>query len=249
MKEFLKLFFLFYIGCTIGWVLEVFYRRFSKNNKTKKWINPGFLVGPYLPLYGFGLCILYLLAKLEKYNFIQNMVLNKIVLFLSMAICMTLIEYIAGVIFIQGMKVKLWDYSKEKFNYKGIICLRFSIYWAILGAIYYFLINPRILNALEWFSTHIEFSFILGTFFGLFIVDIVYSFNLVAKIRKFAKENDILIKYEELKYSIRNEIEEAKERYRFMFAFESPKNLKEHLKNYVEAKAYEIKSKNNLKRG
>ena len=68
-----------------------------------------------------------------------------------------------------------------------------------MGALYYFFINPYILNALEWFANNIEFSFILGTFFGLFIVDITYSFNLVAKIRAFAKENDILIKYEELK--------------------------------------------------
>lgn len=132
MDEFLKLFFLFFIGCTFGWMLEVIYRRYAKSNTDRKWINPGFLVGPYLPIYGFGLCTLYLLAKLEKYNLIVNPILNKTVLFIVMAICMTLIEYIAGVIFIQGMKVKLWDYSNEKFNFQGIICLKFSIYWAIL---------------------------------------------------------------------------------------------------------------------
>lgn len=45
---------------------------------------------------------------------ITNPILDKIVLFIVMSICMTLIEYIAGTIFIVGMKVKLWDYSKEK---------------------------------------------------------------------------------------------------------------------------------------
>ena len=243
MNEFLKLFFLFFIGCIVGWIMEVFYRRFNKTNKDKKWINPGFLVGPYLPLYGFGLCILYLLAKLEKYNFIENQILNKTILFIVMAICMTLIEYIAGVIFIQGMKVKLWDYSNEKLNYKGIICLKFSIYWALLGALYYFFINPYILNALEWFANNIEFSFILGTFFGLFIVDITYSFNLVAKIRAFAKENDILIKYEELKHSIRKSAEEAKEKYRFFLAFSSREPLREHLRRYIETKKEERNNK------
>ena len=208
MNEILKLFFLFFIGCTVGWIMEVFFRRFNKQNVDKKWINPGFLNGPYLPLYGFGLCILYLLAGLEKYNLIANPVVNKVVLFITMAFCMTLIEYIAGVIFIVGMKVKLWDYSKEKFNYKGIICLRFSIIWAILGAIYYFCIHPYIINALNWFSANLEFSFILGTFFGIFMVDVCYSFNVVSKIRKFAKENNVLIKYEELKHHIRKTAEE-----------------------------------------
>lgn len=66
---------------------------------------------------------------------------SKLLLFLVMAIVMTLLEYIAGLIFIKGMKVKLWDYTNEKFNLQGIICLRFSVYWAILGAVYYFLIH------------------------------------------------------------------------------------------------------------
>ncbi len=239
MNEFLKLFFLFFIGCICGWILEVFYRRFKKQNIDKKWINPGFLVGPYIPLYGFGLCILYLLAKLEQYSFIKNQALNRMSLFIVMSLCMTLIEYIAGIIFIQGMKIKLWDYSNEKFNYKGIICLRFSIYWAMLGAIYYFFINPHILEALDWFSNNIEFSFILGTFFGLFIVDVCYSFNLVNRIRKFAKENNVLIKYEELKDHIRKTAEDAREKYQFLFAFNTREPLREYLKKYIETKRNE----------
>lgn len=64
MNTFLVLAFLFFIGSTFGWVLELFYRRFfSRNNKERKWINPGFCTGPYLPLYGSGLCLLYLIAS------------------------------------------------------------------------------------------------------------------------------------------------------------------------------------------
>ena len=64
MNLFLKLAYLFFIGSVLGWVLELFYRRFiSSANPERKWINPGFCVGPYVPLYGSGLCILYLLAS------------------------------------------------------------------------------------------------------------------------------------------------------------------------------------------
>lgn len=64
MNIFLTLAFLFFIGATLGWVLELLFRRFfSSANPERKWINPGFCVGPYLPLYGCGLCFLYLIAS------------------------------------------------------------------------------------------------------------------------------------------------------------------------------------------
>lgn len=48
MNLFLKLAYLFFIGSVLGWVLELFYRRFiSGANPERKWINPGFCVGPY----------------------------------------------------------------------------------------------------------------------------------------------------------------------------------------------------------
>ena len=62
MKYFLVIAFLFIIGSTIGWVIELLFRRFFSAHK---WINPGFLVGPYLPLYGFGLCALFGLAYIN----------------------------------------------------------------------------------------------------------------------------------------------------------------------------------------
>lgn len=109
MNILLILAFLFSMGSMLGWVLELFFRRLI--TKTGKWMNPGFLVGPCLPLYGFGLCILYLLASGEALLPSMPDWSKKIILFIIMAIMMTLIEYIAGIIFIRHMKVKLWDYS------------------------------------------------------------------------------------------------------------------------------------------
>ena len=48
MNLFLTLAFLFLIGSVLGWGLEVIFRRFFSAHR---WVNPGFLVGPYLPLY------------------------------------------------------------------------------------------------------------------------------------------------------------------------------------------------------
>ena len=235
MNNFLILAFLFFIGCFLGGGLEVIYRRFSPANVSRRWINPGFLVGPYLPLYGFGLCALYLLANLENTSLISEVTAgSKILLFIVMSLVMTLFEYIAGVIFIKGMKVKLWDYSNEKFNFQGIICLKFSIYWALLGAVYYFLIHPHILHALQWFSNNLAFSFVVGLFFGVFAVDVVYSLGIVAKVRAFAKENDILVRYEELRQQIRQRSEENKEKLHWFLRFASGEQLRDHLERYLE---------------
>ena len=235
MNNFLILAFLFFIGCFLGWGLEVIYRRFSPANVSRRWINPGFLVVPYLPLYGFGLCALYLLANLENTSLISEVTAgSKILLFIVMSLVMTLFEYIAGVIFIKGMKVKLWDYSNEKFNFQGIICLKFSIYWALLGAVYYFLIHPHILHALQWFSNNLAFSFVVGLFFGVFAVDVVYSLGIVAKVRAFAKENDILVRYEEMRQQIRQRSEENKEKLHWFLRFASGEQLRDHLERYLE---------------
>ena len=107
MNLFLTLAFLFSIGATCGWVLELFYRHFASGPKgQRKWINPGFCTGPYLPIYGCGLCVLFLLAMLEG----ALPWMNKPVMFLFMAVAMTAIEYVAGLWCLKHTKVRLWDY-------------------------------------------------------------------------------------------------------------------------------------------
>lgn len=221
------------MGSVLGWCMELIFRRFfSSANPERKWINPGFCVGPYVPLYGFGLCLLYLIASAESYNWIANPVWNRLVLFAFMALCMTVIEYIAGFVSLKFMHVRLWDYSEQWGNFQGIICPKFSAAWALLGAAYYFLVHPHILNALRWLSENLAFSFFVGLFFGVFLIDVVYSARLVSKIRTFAKENDIVVRYEHLKSQIRSTLDESARRSYFLFAFRSEQPLREHLEQY-----------------
>ena len=140
MNLFLTLAFLFCIGSVLGWGLEVIFRRFFSAHH---WVNPGFLVGPYLPLYGSSLCVLYLLAMLEPLMPGDSPWLKKILLFVVMALAITALEYVAGMIFIHGMKIKLWDYSDRWGNVKGIICPLFTFFWLVLSAVYYFLIHTQ----------------------------------------------------------------------------------------------------------
>lgn len=239
---FLKLAFLFFIGSISGWVIELFYRHYiSDTNPERKWINPGFCTGPYLPLYGVGLCILYLIALLERFQLIQNPILNKIMLFTLMAFCMTLIEYIAGIFTLKIIKIRLWDYTNERGNIQGIICPKYSIIWAVLGAIYYFVIHPHILEALHWLSKNLAFSFVIGLFFGIFIIDVAKSAELVSRLKQYAEENDLVLRYEMIKADIRKGYDRTKKKYYFFLPFRSEFPLTEHLKHMKEQS--EIKNK------
>ena len=224
----LVLAFLFFIGSTLGWVLELLYRNLTQRNK--KWINPGFCTGPYLPIYGFGLCTLFLLASLERLNLIASPFWNKAVLFSSMAVCMTLIEYIAGLFCLKYLKVRLWDYSDLWGNVQGIICPLFSFFWAVLGALYYFFVHPYILDALAWLSNNLAFSFFIGMFFGVFIIDVAHSSQLIVKLKRFAEENAVIVKYEGIKDHIRNFHQNASFKYHFFSPFRSESPLAEHLR-------------------
>lgn len=246
MNEFLILAFLFFCGSLIGWVIEFFFRKFfSSSNPEHKWVNPGFLSGPYLPLYGFSLCILYILAGLEQYIAIDNTSLRKSLLFIIMALSITFVEYIAGLIFIKGMHVKLWDYSDMKFNIQGIICPLFTFFWWVLSAIYYFLIHHSVLSGLEWLGQNLSFSFFIGMFYGILILDVIYTLQLNVKIKKFAKENDIVVKYDQLRADIREDNLRRKEKASFMFSFRSKTPLYDSLKVYLSNELEH--SKNNKK--
>ena len=229
MNTFLVLTFLFYVGSTLGWCIELIFRRIVH----KKWINPGFLTGPYLPLYGTGLIFLYAVCSID-YSFIPAGIWRDLFVIVLITLLMTLIEYITGLIFIKGMKVKLWDYSDRWGNISGIICPLFSFFWAIIGALYYFVIHAAIANMVGWFNANIAYSFVVGMFFGIFLLDCIYSFKVVARIKKFAKENNIVVRYEMLKLSIASKAQELKRRAHFVFAFRSADGFEDELKNYSE---------------
>lgn len=237
MKYFLVITFLFVLGSMIGWIIELFFRRFVS---AKRWINPGFLTGPYLPLYGFGLVSLYIMSRIQI-TFISNPVISKILLIVFMCVVVTLIEYIAGLIFIKGLKTKLWDYSTQKGNIQGIICPLFSFFWLIGCTIYNLLLDPFILKITNWFENNIAYSFFVGILFGIMIIDFTNSINLATKIRKIANEYNIIVKWEKLKENIALHLENVKEHTHFVLPFKSKFTLKENIEHYIESFKENIK--------
>ena len=241
MSMMLTLAFLFLIGSVLGWILELLFRNLTQH--PDKIVNPGFCTGPYLPIYGFGLCALYLLASLEQYSLVPDPFWNKVMLFAAMAVGMTLIEYIAGVFCLKYLKVRLWDYSDLWGNIQGIICPLFSFFWAVLGAMYYFLIHPHILVGLKWLANNLAFSFFIGVFYGVFAIDVIHSAKLVVKLKAFAEDNDVIVRYEALKTHIRQRRERIALKYHFFRPFRSDLPMSQHLLQMQETLETRIRRK------
>ena len=185
MRYFLTGVFIFILGSLVGWIIELIYRRIMYG----KLVNPGFLVGPYLPIYGFGLLSITIL-----HNILMRFDLHPVIAILLMGLVMTLIELIGG-LFCLSQKVKLWDYSDRWLNYKGIICPLYSLIWILAGAIYYFFLYDPLMYAVNWFNDNISFSYVVGMLSGFLIIDFFYSSKLYIKIRRYAKNNNIVVRY------------------------------------------------------
>lgn len=104
----------------------------------------------------------------------------------------------------------------------------------ILSAVYYFLIHPRIENALVWLSNNLAFSFIIGFFYGVFVIDLVNATALLVKIKRFADEKQIVVKYEQLREHIRISREKRLEKAKFLMSMGPQSAMAEQLKQYYD---------------
>ena len=127
-----ELYFYFLWWSVFGWFLEVV----DRTLETGGFENRGFLNGPICPIYGFGVIIItHVLAPLKG---------NILILYvLSVAIC-TSFELFVGVLMEKLFHAKWWDYSEEKFNYRGFICLRISLLWGVGSVLVICVMHPLI---------------------------------------------------------------------------------------------------------
>lgn len=218
MDFFFRYSFLFFFGGMAGWVIELFFRRFVSQHK---WVNPGFLTGPLLPLYGFGLAAFYLFANMIPWSsFIAPSWAATLVEILCIGVALTLIEYLAGLIFIKGMKIKLWDYSNRWGNIQGIICPLFSLVWAAIGAIYVLFLNKGFVMMGDFVMDNlIAFGTIEGFFYGILSIDLGYNLGIYAKIRQAVADKKLVVDWDKIKVSIQDHFKKLKKHANWIFPF------------------------------
>ena len=163
-------FLLYFIYSIIGWFLEIglaFYEH-------KKFVNRGFLIGPYCPIYGVGCLLLTIL--LSKY-------INEpgVIFAFSIFICATL-EYLTSYLMEKIFKLRWWDYSNMKFNINGRICLETLIPFGIIGVLVVKYISPFLINTIN--SINFNVLVIINIIIlSILITDILISFNVVFNLK------------------------------------------------------------------
>ena len=167
----------FMIYSFLGWVIEVSYHAVTLG----KVVNRGFLNGPICPVYGVGVSLVLLTVQgLGRRNIETS---NPLVLFIIGIVLATGAELIAGYLLDKLFHARWWDYSKEKFNLGGYICLSFSLIWGLAIAFVLRVIQPVI--ALGVSRIPMTFAYIsLTIFYIVFIVDIVLTTMSVLKLNK-----------------------------------------------------------------
>ncbi|MFA9376397.1 MAG: putative ABC transporter permease [Lachnotalea sp.] len=153
----------FFLACIIGWLWEVVFI----------WINNGILVnrgilhGPWLPIYGCGGILMVILKKSighKPFYFIAGSIVSS-----------GLLEYITSWLLETIFHARWWDYSNQPFNLQGRICIKYLIFFAVVGSIAVFVVKPLFDKLLLYFPTKIRKYLCIGLSI-MFLIDLVYSF-------------------------------------------------------------------------
>ena len=132
---------LFFVYSFIGYLIEII--RVSIMEK-KIVLSRGYLIGPYLPIFGFGsLMMVYCLSRYQGDN---------VVIFVFSVVICCLLEYFTSLIMEKIFKIRWWDYSNRKFNINGRICLENSIYFGISGVCLLSFLSPLVSNLIYDFG-------------------------------------------------------------------------------------------------
>ena len=214
MEHSLEIYFLlFFSYAVIGWIVEVITKLFE----LKKFINRGFLIGPYCPIYGCGgLLITLLLQGYEDRPLL--------LLFFSLIIC-SVLEYSTSFIMEKLFNARWWDYSETSLNINGRICVDTMAAFGVLGMVMIYAVNPVLFKAFNAIPDN-TLTIITIVLAILFVLDIVLSTNILclisSDIRKYDKDNT-----EEISTKIKNKIMEHGALYkRVILAFPAIKYIR-----------------------
>ncbi len=194
MMTLVNWFLLFVIFSFLGWVTEVIYAYVNHG----KWINRGFLYGPFCPIYGAGIVAIYaIFVTIGEYmpNISQT---NIFVTFVYVTLITSLIELVTGYVLEKIFHTKWWDYSRRKFNFRGYVCLSFSLMWGIFGTLILRMISPFVVNPMKSFSNQ-TLIVVASVFFVYFVIDIVFTIRGLIDLRK------MIIELEEMSEQMRTE--------------------------------------------
>lgn len=195
----------FYFYCICGWIFE----SVNVSIRQSKWVNRGFMKGPWLPLYGSGaLVILVSSISFKEYP---------VAVYFAAALSATILEYITGVVMLAVFKVRYWDYRYRKIQFQGHICLVSTIVWGFLGLLMVYIIHPHVEQLVN--SWNQELVSILT-----FLITICMVYDFTNAFREAMDLRALIMQAEMLKEKIEEAVAEKKEK------------IEQHMDDIIEEK-------------
>ncbi|MBQ4030331.1 MAG: putative ABC transporter permease [Bacilli bacterium] len=188
MNQICIYFLLFMIYSVIGWLLEVIGKLITEH----RYINRGFLIGPYCPIYGWGGLLMTLLFK----RYLDD----PVALFILIVVLCSLLEYFTSYAMEKIFKMRWWDYNHFKFNINGRICLETMIPFGIGGLFVMYVLSPFFLDLLGRMNQNLVLCLAI-ILFVVYVIDNLLSEKIVGNISKFGSEltDDLVKKYKGVK--------------------------------------------------
>mgnify|MGYP002659176713 CR=1 FL=1 len=168
-------FLLFMTYAILGWCMEVT----CKLIQYKRFINRGFLIGPYCPIYGYGAILITFLLK--KYT--DDPI---ILFFMAIIICGTL-EYLTSYFMEKIFKARWWDYSQRKFNINGRVCLENLVLFGLASCVIIYVTNPFIIKHLKMIPSMVQ-NVLIGALLAVHLVDNIVSYKIILNLKKVSNE-------------------------------------------------------------
>lgn len=175
----------FFIYSFLGWVVESSYCSIV----SRKFLNRGFLSGPFCPVYAVGALLVVIMLP------IHSILNNVFMLYLFGVVVTSLVEYVTGYLLETIFKTKWWDYSNYKLNIKGRVCLKNSLLFGLLVVVLIKFIHPTIMNMLYHIPTTVKVIIVT-----LLVIDFVW--DIIVTVRAFLRIKGKTIELERLQLEI-----------------------------------------------
>ena len=196
----------FFIYSFLGWLWESCF----VSLKSGRLVNRGFINGPFCTIYGFGAVIVYLVMK----NFDQNL----LILYAGGTVVATALEFVTGWLMETIFHTRWWDYSKQKFNLHGYICLGASLGWGVFTILLFYVFQPFVAWLTSLYPVPVG-KVLMSILIAYYVVDFTSSamaaFDIKKRLEKLEDVTEELIlfvhstKLYETKEEIRERLDEA----------------------------------------
>ena len=166
---------LFFIYSLAGWLIEMI----PATIREKKFVDRGFLVGPYCPIYGCGAVLITLCLTPFKEHPVGLFIL-------AMVLCGSL-EYATSFIMEKAFNARWWDYSQRKFNINGRVCLQNLVLFGIASCVIVYIVNPFIIGKLRLIPSTVQ-TVIISILLAIHLVDNIVSYKIILNLKQVSKE-------------------------------------------------------------